>query len=97
MATVNKKIPTWVDPNWHPGWTGKVKASQASSTSCAYGIDIKEPEKDPITAELEAKAETKKEADRKTRLYLEYVIGLTSDEANEIADRIQDFYEGAEI
>lgn len=39
-----------------------------------------------------------KDADQKTRIYLEYVIGLTTDEANEIADKIKSFYEeGKEI
>ncbi len=33
-----------------------------------------------------------KDADVKTRIYLEYVIGLTTDEANEIADKIKEFY-----
>jgi hypothetical protein len=50
-----------------------------------------------VADKLAKPSSTKEDADTKTRLYLEYVIGLTSEEVEEIADKIKSFYEGAEI
>jgi hypothetical protein len=73
-------------------------AGTASTIAIGSGCRIfpKDPD-DPIADDLLRRSENKKDADRKVRLYLEYVCELAPDEAKEMADKIAGFYEGCEI